>query len=80
MKSIIHVYFAVLFFVLSPNILFRFPLNSNKYIVALVHSLIFTFVLYLTNDFVNNLVNKESFKEGALGWAVEQGVKRYRRR
>lgn len=38
---------AVLFFLLTPNILLRIPKNGNKYTVAGVHAIVFTLVLYL---------------------------------
>jgi len=37
---------AALFFILSPNILLRLPKNGSKYLVALVHSIIFAILLH----------------------------------
>jgi len=37
---------AVLFFVLSPGILTRIPKNGDKYLVTLVHSIIFALLLH----------------------------------
>jgi len=37
---------AALFFILSPNILLRLPKNGDKYLVALVHSIIFAILLH----------------------------------
>jgi hypothetical protein len=39
---------VLLFFVLTPGILFTIPTKSSKNIVALVHALVFATILYLT--------------------------------
>ena len=38
---------ALLFFLLTPNILLRIPKNGNKYTVAGVHAVVFSIALYL---------------------------------
>ena len=38
---------ALLFFLLTPNILVRIPKNGNKYTVAGVHAVVFSIALYL---------------------------------
>ena len=42
---------ALLFFVLTPGILLSLPPDSSKYIVALVHSLVFATVLFMAAKF-----------------------------
>jgi hypothetical protein len=38
---------ALLFFLLTPNVLLRLPKNGNKYMVAGVHAVVFAVTLYL---------------------------------
>lgn len=52
---IMFVYIAVLFFLLTPNILLSLPPKGSKYVVAFVHALVFASVLCFTKDFVWNL-------------------------
>ena len=52
---IMFVYIAVLFFLLTPNILLSLPPKGRKYGVAFVHALVFASVLCFTKDFVWNL-------------------------
>lgn len=52
MNIVVAIYLAILFFLLSPNILLRLPPNGSKTTVALVHSIVFGVVVYLTKSFV----------------------------
>jgi len=52
------VYFAILFFLLSPGILLRLPQNGSKMTVAAVHALVFGVVAFLTGKFVWRLSHK----------------------
>ena len=52
---IMFVYVAVLFFLLTPNILLSLPPKGSKYVVAFVHALVFASVLCFTKEFVWNL-------------------------
>jgi len=45
-SPISYVFPAALFFILSPGILTRIPKNGSKYLVALVHSIIFAILLH----------------------------------
>jgi hypothetical protein len=45
-------YAAVLFFVLSPNVLLRLPPKGGKFLVAGVHAIIFALIFYLTHNLV----------------------------
>jgi hypothetical protein len=63
MNWLVTVYAAVLFFVLSPNVLLRLPPKGDKFLVAAVHAVIFALVLYFSHMVV--LQGTESFKEGA---------------
>ena len=52
MNIIVALYSAILFFVLSPNILLRLPSNGSKFIVAAVHAVIFGVIIYFTQHYV----------------------------
>lgn len=52
MNIIVALYSAVLFFLLSPNIVLRLPSNGSKMTVAMVHAAIFGVVLYFTQKMV----------------------------
>jgi len=58
MNVFMAVYFAVLFFLLSPNILLRLPQNGSKMTVAGVHAVVFGIVAYLTGKAVWKLSNR----------------------
>jgi hypothetical protein len=66
MKIITVLFAGLLFFLLSPNILLRLPKNGNKFTVAGVHAVVFTFVLYFFNSIFHRLVDgiMNSKKEG----------------
>lgn len=46
-------YVVFLFVLLTPAILVRLPPKGNKWIVALVHGVIFSLILLLTNHYVS---------------------------
>lgn len=52
MNWVVTIYAAILFFILSPNILLRLPPAGNKYVVAATHATVFALVLYFTNKYV----------------------------
>ena len=59
MKSavlLLSLYFAVLFFVLSPGILLSLPPGGSKVTVAATHSIVFALVYTLTHKMVYNMV------------------------
>ena len=70
MNFVLAVYAAVLFFVLSPNVLLRLPPKGSTIVVAAVHAVVFGLVLLLTGKFVWQMsmtmmpVKKEGFHEG----------------
>jgi hypothetical protein len=51
---------VILFFVLSPGVLFRLPPTGSCYVAALVHAIIFVFVLGLVSPDVYDVA--EGFK------------------
>jgi hypothetical protein len=59
---------AVLFFVLSPGILTRIPKNGDKYLVTIVHSIIFALLLHFL---IRYFPVYESFEApGIGGWVL----------
>jgi hypothetical protein len=50
------IYAMILFFVLVPGIVFRFPFK--KYTTAFVHAILFTTLLYITNQCVEGINGK----------------------
>ena len=52
MNIIVALYSAVLFFLLSPNVILRLPSNGSKMTVAMVHAAIFGIILYFTQKMV----------------------------
>ena len=71
MNFVVALYAAILFFVLSPNVLLRLPPKGSTMVVAAVHAVVFGVVLLLTCKFVWQMsmgmmpMKKEGFKEGA---------------
>ena len=55
MNMFMAIYCAIIFFVLSPGILFKLPKNGSKFVVAGVHAVIFCVVSFFTCKFVWNL-------------------------
>jgi len=52
MNFVVALYAAILFFVLSPNVLLRLPPKGSTMVVAAVHAVVFGVVLLLTCKFV----------------------------
>lgn len=61
MNLAISVYSSVLFFLLTPSILVKLPTTVSKYVVALVHALIFGIVFYFTSSLVKLSFSVEGF-------------------
>jgi hypothetical protein len=64
MNWLVALYLALLFFLLSPNILVRLPPNGNKMTVAATHALIFGVIVYLTTKMVWKLSMSMGIYEG----------------
>lgn len=63
MKSfslIVSMYAAVLFFLLTPNVLLRLPPQGSKMTVAAVHSLVFLVIFAATYSWVYSYFSKTS--------------------
>jgi len=54
------IYFAILFFVLSPGVLVSLPNDENKYVTAGVHAVVFALVYTLTHKYVWKMLNGNS--------------------
>jgi hypothetical protein len=48
-------YVAVLFFLLTPNILLRLPPKGSKYTVAFIHAIVFSLIFHYTHRLVWNI-------------------------
>jgi hypothetical protein len=67
MNLFMAIYCAILFFLLSPGILFRLPISGSKFVVTGAHAVLFGLVTFLTCKFVWNLSQRFGFgkmKEG----------------
>ena len=58
MNLVKNVVLIVLFFLLSPNILFRLP--GNKYVSALLHGALFAIIWYVSNPVLEGNTNIKS--------------------
>ena len=72
MNWLVALYLALLFFLLSPNVLVRLPPNGNKLTVAATHALIFGVVVYLTAKMVWKLSMSMGVYEG-MGMPMPKG-------
>jgi hypothetical protein len=52
MNWFVAVYSGLLFFLFTPDILFRIAIDDNNYITTGIHSLLFMVILYLTYNIV----------------------------
>lgn len=57
MHSYFAAYLAILFFLLTPGVLLRFPAHSTKLVVAVTHGLFFIVALYFTKHVVLRLMH-----------------------
>ena len=73
MNIIVALYSAVLFFLLSPNIVLRLPSNGSKMTVAMIHAAIFGIVLYFTQKMVWQFSTK--MLEGVENMAKKTNLK-----
>jgi hypothetical protein len=73
MNFVVALYAAVLFFILSPNVLLRLPRKGSVKVVAAVHAVVFGLLLFFTGRFVSqlsmmmNMNMMPSTKEGIVG-------------
>ena len=77
MNMFMAIYCAILFFVLSPGVLFRLPKNGSKYVVAGVHAVIFGVVTFFTCKFVWNFsqtISAPPAKKEGLAHKNKEGV------
>jgi predicted PurR-regulated permease PerM len=55
MNFVVALYAAILFFILSPNVLLRLPKKGSVNVVAAVHAVVFGLVLFFSCIFVSQL-------------------------
>jgi hypothetical protein len=53
------IYMIILFVLLTPSILFRFPKKGNKWTVAFVHGILFAIIFRLTHKMVHTFNHKK---------------------
>lgn len=58
----IFIFSVLLFFLLSPGILLRLPPNGSKYVVALVHAVVFAVALTLSLKYYKEYLLQEGAK------------------
>lgn len=58
MNWALSIYAAILFFLLSPNVLLRLPPTGSKYVVAGTHAIVFAIVFYFTHKHVSEMAIK----------------------
>uniref|UniRef100_A0A6C0HSR9 Uncharacterized protein n=1 Tax=viral metagenome TaxID=1070528 RepID=A0A6C0HSR9_9ZZZZ len=66
MNWAVTIYSAILFFILTPNILVRLPPKSSKFVVAATHAVIFALIFHFTCKIVWKATSNmfEGFSEG----------------
>ena len=52
MNVVVAIYLAILFFILTPNVILRLPPNGGKFTVAFIHAIIFAIIVYFTQHAV----------------------------
>jgi hypothetical protein len=75
MNWIVAIYSAILFFILTPNILVRLPPKSGKYVVAATHALIFALVFHFTCKIIwmtSMSMGLHGFREGVTAPTKEK--------
>jgi len=67
MNFVVTLYAALLFFILTPNVLLRIPRKGSVMTVAAVHAVVFGLLLFFSSRFVSQLLmmNTMPYKEGA---------------
>ena len=55
MNFVVALYSAILFFILSPNVLLRLPKKGSVKVVAAVHAVVFGLLLFFTTGLVSQL-------------------------
>jgi hypothetical protein len=56
MNFLMMAYYAVVFYVLIPGVLFTFPTGVSRNTVYLTHAVVFALIIGLTQDYVVNLL------------------------
>jgi len=62
MQMLMTLFTAALFFVLTPGILVRLPEGGSKYMVALVHAVLFALLYHFTHTLVYTMLYGEGFE------------------
>ncbi len=81
MNWVVTVYTAILFFVLTPNVVLRLPPKGSTLMVAAVHAVVFAIVYHFTHMAVwrmsmnmgSPIPHKDGFQEGANKGDMKKG-------
>jgi surface protein len=79
MNSILFIYIFSLFVVTSPNFIFKIPIK-NHLVVAIIHAVIFSCILYFTYDIVNRdvlesaIVNNGTKQDDGTVYTIDDGT------
>ena len=66
----------ILFFLLTPGILWTYSKKHNKYSIALLHAFVFAFVFYFINETFSNTPIREGMKEiKGISFELEKNMK-----
>ncbi len=69
------IFVAIVFFILTPGILLRLPSKGSVKVVALVHALIFSFIVSISYNMIDSLdsnnIKKEKFAT-KRNWCLAQ--------
>ena len=76
MNLAVTIYSAILFFILTPNILVRLPPKSGKFVVAATHAVIFALIMHFTSKIVWKATSSmfEGFSEGIPPTPTQQST------
>jgi hypothetical protein len=82
MKEVKHIYSGILFFLLTPGVLVTLPSSkSSVYVIAAVHALIFSIILYISCKTMyyqwegfESHEKKRNFSELAVLWVVNNVI------
>lgn len=68
----------ILFFLLTPGILWTYSKKHNKYSIAILHAFVFAFVFYFINETFSNTPIREGLEKNnkRLGFKLFSGLKK----
>ncbi len=58
MNFLMMAYYAIVFYVLTPGVLFTIPSGVSRNLVYMTHAVVFSLVIGLTNEYAWSLIKK----------------------